>query len=313
MISLKLHKRMLYLLVGIAAFFSFLLTGCEEKKTSSTEITYRNAKAQVRVPEASHTKVIDTDLVSLDISHIDQGYIMLQYLGDKEKVQLQITSPDNISCNYPVVSKDQYFVFPLTGGNGIYQLKVFESADAEKNLYAVVFTQELEVVISDEFSPFLYPNFYVNFKPESECVALGEALAEKCVTDLDVVNNIYHYVIANISYDTELAVNVQSSYTPDPDQTIASGKGICLDYASLMASMLRSQRIPTRLEVGYVDELYHAWISCFVDEIGWVDNIIEFDGVHWSLMDPTLAANNDRDEVNAYVGDGSNYLLKYTY
>jgi hypothetical protein len=80
-----------------------------------------------------------------------------------------------------------------------------------------------------------------------------------------------------------------------------------------MSAMLRSQQIPTRLEVGYAGEVYHAWISCYVDEIGWVDNIISFDGENWSLMDPTLAANNSSSAVEEYIGDGSNYLIKYTY
>ena len=42
-----------------------------------------------------------------------------------------------------------------------------------------------------------------------------------------------------------------------------------------MSAMLRSQRIPTKLDVGYSGDVYHAWISCYVTEVGWVDNIIE--------------------------------------
>lgn len=42
--------------------------------------------------------------------------------------------------------------------------------------------------------------------------------------------------------------------------------------------MLRSQRIPTRLEVGYMGDVYHAWISIYTKETGWVNGIIEFDG-----------------------------------
>ena len=80
-----------------------------------------------------------------------------------------------------------------------------------------------------------------------------------------------------------------------------------------MTAMLRSQQIPTKLEVGYAGEVYHAWISCYVDEIGWVDNIIEFNGETWSLMDPTLAANNNSSAVQEYIGDGSKYVVKYTY
>ena len=46
---------------------------------------------------------------------------------------------------------------------------------------------------------------------------------------------------------------------------------------------------------------------------GWVDNIIEFDGKDWSLMDPTLAASNSASSVKKYIGDGSNYTVKYSY
>ena len=94
---------------------------------------------------------------------------------------------------------------------------------------------------------------------------------------------------------------------------MASKKGICFDYASLMAAMLRSQGIPTKLEVGYSGQAYHAWISVYLQETGWVDGIISFDGKDWTLMDPTLAAGNDRASVKKYIGDGSHYTVKYTY
>ena len=114
-------------------------------------------------------------------------------------------------------------------------------------------------------------------------------------------------------YDKEKANNVQYGYVPDPDQTLNDKTGICFDYASLTCAMLRSQGIPTKLEVGYVGEVYHAWISCYVDETGWIDNIIEFDGKDWSLLDPTLGANNKSKDVKKYIGDGSKYIVKYTY
>ena len=120
-------------------------------------------------------------------------------------------------------------------------------------------------------------------------------------------------LIKNIKYDKEKANNVQYGYVPDPDQTLNDKTGICFDYASLTCAMLRSQGIPTKLEVGYVGEVYHAWISCYVDETGWIDNIIEFDGKDWSLLDPTLGANNKSKDVKKYIGDGSKYIVKYTY
>lgn len=46
--------------------------------------------------------------------------------------------------------------------------------------------------------------------------------------------------------------------------------------------MLRTQNIPPRLEVGYVEEEYHAWISTYIKDVGWVNGIIEFNGSTWN-------------------------------
>ena len=35
--------------------------------------------------------------------------------------------------------------------------------------------------------------------------------------------------------------------------------------------MLRSQRIPAKLEIGYSGDIYHAWISVYIKDIGWID------------------------------------------
>ena len=154
---------------------------------------------------------------------------------------------------------------------------------------------------------------YVNFTADSLPVAKAEELADDASSDLDIISSVYNYIITHFTYDYSKASSVTSGYLPDIDEVFTSEKGICFDYAALMSAMLRSQRIPTKLEVGYSGDVYHAWISCYVDEIGWVDNIIEFDGKNWSIMDPTLAANNSASDVKKYVGNGKNYVTKYTY
>lgn len=312
------HMKHLFFKCSIACcilLFTLIGSGCSKESGSNREKNepLRDSAPEVKLPEASGDTVYQVENISLDASHADDGYIMLNYSGSNEKVKFQIKAPDGTEYTYLVTSYGEYAVYPLPGGDGTYNVAVYESASIEDNLYAVVFTQALDVTIADSFAPFLYPNCYVRFSADSACVKKGAELAEDCHSDLDVVSNIYKYVIKNVSYDTEKAQNVQYGYTPDPDETLASGTGICFDYASLMSAMLRSQKIPTRLEVGYAGDVYHAWISCYVDEIGWVDHIIEFDGKNWSLMDPTLAANNNSSKVKDYIGDGSKYTIKYTY
>ena len=160
---------------------------------------------------------------------------------------------------------------------------------------------------------YLYPNQYVWYTPDCETASFGITLSDQSANDLDYLQKVYLYVIENIAYDTELAENIPLNYIPDIDRVLNEKTGICFDYASLMTALLRTQKIPTKLVVGYSGTAYHAWISVHLEETGWVDNIIQFDGEHWSLMDPTLAASNDSSSVEKYIGDGSNYLAKYYY
>ena len=331
----RVHLLFSRLCVGLFATSLLLCSGCssasDKKNTVQTaeqtqiseDAPLRDSTPVVLTPagfaedgtesEADPSMLYETDIVRLDASHASDGYILVTYKGTNEKVKFQIQAPDGITYTYLVSETESAIVYPLTGGNGDYLFTLFESVDVEENLYAIVFTQTANVQLSDEFLPFLTPNVYVWFTPGSPSVAAGIELAKNCHTDLEVIGEIYKHVTGTISYDTEKAADVTYGYIPNPDQTLELKKGICFDYASLMATMLRSQRIPTKLEVGYAGEVYHAWISCYVEEIGWVDGIIQFDGEHWSLMDPTLAANNDSKAVEAYIGDGSKYTVKYTY
>ena len=313
-----------FLLLILLFGSSCLLTGCSGGTSSKSEanaghsgVSDADGSGQKRadayaslVPTASGETCYGDDSVSIDASNISDGYVMVRYTGHSEKAKAQITIPDGTVYTYTIKGSD-YNTFPLTGGNGDYTLKVYEWV--VDNSYALAFSQALSVSLNDEFKPFLYPNQYVWFTGDSQVVALGRELSDQSADDLDYVQNSYYYVIRNISYDNDKAENTPTDYVPDIDTILEEKKGICFDYASLMAALLRSQSIPTKLEVGYSGEAYHAWISVYLTESGWVDNIIEFDGKDWVLMDPTLAANNSSKAVAKYIGDGSKYTVKYSY
>lgn len=277
--------------------------GTESKRTTVTEVLMPSADGTV-VQQSEDGNVI------LDMSNTAQGYVCLYYGGDAQKVQVRVTGPDGTENPYPLQT-GRYVALPLTGGDGEYALNVFECVQGD--MYAITLSASFSVTLADEFRPYLYPNQYVNYTPESEAVKLGAELSATSADDLAYVHTVYNYVTENVRYDYALAENISTNYIPDPDTTLASGKGICFDYASLMTAMLRPQKIPTRLEVGYAGTAYHAWISVYLDEIGWVDNIIEFNGESWTLMDPTLGASSSKKKVEKYLGDGTNYTLKYHY
>lgn len=313
---LKLRRRLPAVIMAICLLLS---GGCAGNQTKDTEAAtegtseVRSSKPQVLETVASGEVVYEGEGITIDASNTADGYIMLSYTGTAEKVRFQITAPDGTQYTYPISASEDALALLLSGGDGSYQLTLYEAVSAEENLYAVAYAQTIEVTLSDEFAPFLHPNYYVNYTAESEAVALAQELAEGCGDDLSVVSEVYTYIISNISYDYDKAENVTSGYIPDIDDTLECGSGICFDYAALMTAMLRSQGIPTKLEVGYAGEIYHAWISCYVEEVGWVDHIIEFDGSSWKLMDPTMAAGSGSEYMENYTEEESNYIVKYTY
>ena len=265
---------------------------------------------KVLTPEAPGHVLLGNASIEIDVSNISQGYLMARYVGNAAKVKFFIETPDQIRYTYDLPASQSYAALPLTGGNGTYTLDVREHV--EEDLYSNLYKDAVEVSIENEFSPFLYPNQYTWFTPDTRAVSQAASLTQGVKDGLGAVGAVYDFVITTITYDEEKARTVQGGYLPDVDETLESGKGICFDYAALMTAMLRSQGIPTKLEIGYSGEVYHAWISTWLKEKGWVENIIEFDGENWSLIDPTLAAGNKASSVKKYIGDGSNYTVLYS-
>lgn len=84
---------------------------------------------------------MENDLVLLDASHHSKGYILLDYHGNADKVKLQIKIPDGTTYSYPLMA-NRTRSFPLSGGNGFYEITVLEHA--YDDLYAVVFPRNFK-------------------------------------------------------------------------------------------------------------------------------------------------------------------------
>lgn len=310
--SLLRHQKIIIFLCVLLAISFF--SGCSRKISVSSNTgggtgTRPNTPV-VYTPEASGNEVIGSSPLTIDISNRNQGYVMASYSGNAAKANIQITGPDGVSYKYFLTPSDSYVTLPLTAGNGTYEIGGYENITDNK--YAVLFTESTEVQLESDLLPFLYPNQYVSFNSDTKAVATAAETVADASDDLDAVADIYHFVIEHVVYDEEKAASVSSGYLPDVDETLKTGKGICFDYAALTAAMLRSQDIPTRLEIGYSGDIYHAWISVYTEETGWIDNIIEFSGNGWTRMDPTFASGNgNNDKILKYIGDGSNYTTLY--
>lgn len=263
-------------------------------------------------PKASGTLVQKTGKAIIDYSNTADGYIMAQYTASTTvKLKAQVTGPSGVTYTYDL-TPGKWAVFSLSDGNGSYKATVFQNVSGSK--YATVTSVTFTVSLENEFAPFLLPNQYVDYSDAAKTVAKAEKLTKGKTETLDQVQAVYEYVVNNLTYDKEKTATVKSGYLPVLDTVLAQKKGICFDYASLMAGMLRSQDIPCKLVVGYAGTAYHAWINVYSAETGWVNGAIYFDGVSWKLMDPTFASGGKQSkEIMSYIGDGTNYTAKYVY
>ena len=300
---MKKSKRGLWIL----GFLCVMVSGIALSNSKS------RAKTVIYPTVASGEQVKESNNCVIDYSNTADGYVMVKFkkaLGPTLKCVVT-TGGQALNDGYKyTLSVNKYQVIPLTEGNTAYTIYLLYEVGGR---YAMEMTLKVNVEMTDQFGPYLRPNQFVNYTKSTKVVKKAASITKNCKNDLAKVKKVYNYVIKNYKYDKKLAKTVKPGYVPNLNKIYKKKKGICFDYAALMSAMLRSQRIPTKLEVGYSGDVYHAWISCYVDEIGWVDNIIEFDGKDWSLMDPTLAASNSASSVKKYIGDGSNYTVKYSY
>lgn len=278
-------------------------------KTSSAE----EKPVKVTVPKIATgnftgAKTLENDIASVDISDAASGVVQVSYKGSCSNVKVRITMGDNV-YDYGLSGSA---VYPLQSGSGEYNVKVLENISGKT--YAIALDESFSAEVSD-FSPYLLPSQYISFSQSDNCVKKAAELCAGCDSDAEKIAAIFKYVTDNISYDKQLAASVKSGYIPDPDSTLAKGTGICFDYASLFAAMCRSQSIPTKLVMGYVQgNMYHAWNEVYTKETGWVTLDLFIEKNKWNLLDPTFYASADnKSDAAEYMSDKDGYSAVYYY
>ena len=279
--------------------------GQSENTQTETNICYFDKTS------APGLEVKQNDYGVIDYSNSSDGYIMVKYTKETTKrLKARVIGPNTTyTYNIPL---NEWQSLAVSDGNGKYKIALYENIDGTK--YATRLTEEVNIELKDEFTPFLHSNQYVNFENAIETQKKAAELVAGQTENIKKVEKIYNYVVNEFTYDKEKARTVQSGYLPDLDKVLAEKSGICFDYASLMTGMLRSQGIPCKLVVGYVGEAYHAWIDVWSETDGWINGVIQFRMNTWERMDPTFASSGGQSEkMIKYIGDGKNYSAKYYY
>lgn len=99
------------------------------------------------------------------------------------------------SITYTYSLYKDYSTFPLTSGDGTYQVGVYENVSDDR--YTTLLSETFSVTLTDPLKPYLYPNQYVNFTADSLPVAKAEELADGASSDLDIISSVYNYIITH--------------------------------------------------------------------------------------------------------------------
>lgn len=271
----------------------------------------------VKVPLASGVSVFSEEKAELDYSNAADGYISVLYSGSSDQAKLRIAN-GGVQYDHDISADGTRDFIPLMGSGG-YTVKVYEHVSGKN--FAPILSGEFNVSMKNENDTYLYPNKYVNFGKDSDCVKKAAELCAGKSGDVEKIAAVFTYIAENISYDKQLAATVNTTskggnaYIPDPDRTLSSGKGICFDYASLFAAMCRSGGIPARLVIGYADpNIYHAWNEVYTDETGWITPELFLKKKGYNIADATFyAGNSDKKKISEYISDDGNYAAVYRY
>lgn len=278
-------------------------SGTEEGETSGDAF-----KAHFSSSGFDSGKASGNAKAAIDTSSASKGYVAARAKSDK-KLKFQV-SLNGQAYNYDLPKDGEPIVCPLSMGSGTYQLSILQNVDS--NRYATLYATSVSADISNETAPYLIPSVFCEYTKKSRCVAKAGELTKSAANQGDALEAIYNFVVENVDYDKEKAGELSggSGYIPDPDETLASGSGICLDYASLTAAMLRSIGIPCKIVTGYVsgNDVYHAWNMVYIEGT-WKTVSIDVQSKTWTRLDPTLAAAGSLPTV----GDGSSYTDRYQY
>ncbi len=301
-------KTLLAAALAICALVTaFALAACSGESEQATGASF-TPQTTVKIATFDEAAATGENGALIDASHAAQGYVGVS-ASAASRLKVQITSGQE-TTNYDLPQDGTATIFPLTSGAGSYTVRVMQNTSG--NNYVELYSTAFEAAIASETEPFCYPNVNCNYTQSSTCVSKARELVADASNQGEAVKAICTWIVENISYDDNKASQLKDAtgYVPDPDSTLSSGSGICFDYASLGAAMLRSQGIPTKIITGYVspNNIYHAWIEVYIDGT-WVSAQFSVSQNTWSRVDLTFAASSG----GTNVGDGKTYTDRFVY
>lgn len=191
-------------------------------------------------------------------------------INTQNRLKLLVTKDDK-QYSYNLNTQNGTEDFPLQMGQGIYKVSILERV--EGTTYRKLFSEEIYADIQDENNVFLNSIQEIKWDKNLNAVKKAVEINSGTKTEYEKVKGVYNFIVHNFQYDHEKLKNVNTGYLPQIDEVFEDRGGICYDFASLFAAMLRSQGIPAKMIKGYAKGIngYHAWNEVYIrDENRWI-------------------------------------------
>lgn len=193
---------------------------------------------------------------TLDPTGIHDGYFIARSEPTSKGLKMRVTK-DKIVYTYDLNNLGEYEIFPLQLGSGRYDVSLYKNVKGSK--YSTEAQVRLDVELVNPDGAFLAPNQYVHYTPETYAVLAADKLCEGVEGDEEKLRILTEFIVENFTYDHDRARKQKTFYLGDADMCFETRKGLCQDYAVMLAAMLRTQGIPAKLVIGYAQNFYHAW------------------------------------------------------
>lgn len=215
---------------------------------------------------------------SVGIYHNDQGAVTVVYPSASEKRLKVLVEKGGERSAYNLhdgtKTANAVATYPLQRGDGTYVVRIMENTQGSS--YRELHRKEVTLKSQQKHAVFLNSVQEINWSTSDPAVQKAARLTAGMSSEREKVQAVYNYLVRNVKYDHDKVNQLTTFYLPNINTTYSTNKGICYDYASLFAAMLRSQGIPTRMVKGYSDaigngEVYHAWNEVYLSgEDRWV-------------------------------------------
>ena len=203
----------------------------------------------------------------VDLSHSRDGYIVVRKPETEEELMITVENDGRV---VEYLFENESEALPLQLGSGTYTVTLYEIAGEDDPVPGNrVGRLSFEADVEDLYAPFLHPNCYVNYSPDSPWVQKAEYITEGITDPLIQYQAITSYIVKNYQYDFIKSVMEphQDMLRPDIQYCWDNGLGIAQDLSALACAMLRSRGIPAMLIKGTIGEgTPHFWVVAVVND-----------------------------------------------